>query len=73
MISDRELQFAAELIKKLNKMLGIKTKLLMAFYPQTNRQMERKNQKLEQYLRMYTDHKQSNWSEWLATIVCLQQ
>jgi len=29
--------------------------------------MERTNQKLEQYLRMYVDHRQNNWSEWLAT------
>jgi len=33
-ISDRELQFAAELMKKLNRMFGIETKLLIAFYPQ---------------------------------------
>jgi len=28
--------------------------------------MERTNQKLEQYLRMYVNHRQNNWSEWLA-------
>jgi len=35
-ISDRGLQFAAELIKELNEMLGIETKLLTVFYPQTD-------------------------------------
>ena len=34
MISDRKPQFAVGLIKKLNKMLGIKTKLSMAFHLQ---------------------------------------
>ena len=29
--------------------------------------MERMNQELEQYLRMYIDYRQNNWSEWLAT------
>jgi len=34
MISDRKPQFAVGLMKKLNKMLGIKTKLSMAFHLQ---------------------------------------
>jgi len=46
-ISDREPQFAAELMRELNKMLGIKSKLSMAFYPQTDRQTKRINQELE--------------------------
>ena len=33
-VSDRGPQFVAELTKKLNRMLGIKTKLSTAFYPQ---------------------------------------
>jgi len=49
-VSDREPQFAAELTKKLNRMLGIQTKLSTAFYPQTDGQTERMNQELEQYL-----------------------
>ena len=40
MISDRGLQFTAELTKKLNQMLGIETKLFIVFYPQTNGQTE---------------------------------
>ena len=32
-VSDRGLQFMAELMKELNRMLGIKTKLLTAFHP----------------------------------------
>ena len=32
-VSDRGPQFVAELMKELNRMLGIKTKLLMVFHP----------------------------------------
>ena len=65
-ISDRGPQFAAGLTKELNKILGIETKLSTAYYPQTDGQTERTNQKLEQYLRMYVNHRQNNWSERLA-------
>ena len=67
MISDRGPQFAAGLMRKLNKMLGIETKLSMAYHPETDGQMERTNQELEQYLRMYVNYRQNNWLEWLAT------
>ncbi len=67
MISDRGLQFAAGMTKELNKMLGIETKLSTAYHPETDRQTERTNQKLEQYLRMYINHRQNNWAKWLAT------
>jgi len=65
-VSDRGPQFAVELTKQLNKMLGIETRLSIAFYPQTDRQMEWMNQELEQYLRFFVDHRQKNWPEWLA-------
>jgi len=66
-ISDKGPQFVAGLIKELNKILEIETKLSTAFHPQTDRQKERMNQELEQYLRMYIDYRQNNWLEWLAT------
>ena len=62
-ISDRGLQFAARLTKELNKMLGIETKLLTAYHPETDGQTERTNQELEQYLRMYVNHRQNNWAK----------
>jgi len=49
-ISDRRPQFAAGLMQELDRMLGIKSKLSMAFHSQTDRQTERVNQELEQYL-----------------------
>jgi len=39
-VSDREPQFAAELTKELNRMLGIETRLLTVFHPQTDGQTE---------------------------------
>ena len=66
-ISDRGPQFAAGLTRELNKMLEIETKLSTAYHPETDRQTERTNQELKQYLRMYVNHRQNNWSEWLAT------
>ena len=48
-------------------MLGIETKLSMAFHLQTDRQTERANQELEQYLRMFVDYHQEQWPDWLGT------
>jgi len=49
------------IMKKLNNLLEIQTKLLIAYYPQTDRQTERINQELEQYLRVFINHKQEQW------------
>jgi len=65
-VSDRGSQFAVELTKELNKMLETETRLSIVFHPQTNGQMERMNQELEQYLRFFVDHRQKNWPEWLV-------
>ena len=67
-ISDRRLQFVAGLTRELNKMLGIETKLSTAYHSEIDSQMERTNQELEQYLRMYVNHRQNNWAKWLATV-----
>jgi len=57
-ISDRGVQFAVGLMKELNRMLEIETKLSTAFHPQTDKQTEHTNQELEQYLYMFIDHRQ---------------
>ena len=66
-ILDREPQFVVELTKKLNRMLRIKMKLSISFYPQTDEQTEWMNQKLEQYLQFSIDHRQKCQPEWLVT------
>jgi len=57
-ISDRGAQFAAEMMRELNNLLGIQTKLSTAYHPQIDGQTERINQELEQYLRVFIDHRQ---------------
>ena len=59
-VSDRKPQFTAELIKELNKMLGIETRLSTAFHPQTDGQTEWMNQELEQYLRFFVGYRQKD-------------
>ena len=56
-VLDRRPQFAAELTKELNRMLGIEMRLSTAFHSQTDEQTEQMNQELEQYLRFFVDHK----------------
>ena len=51
----RRPQFAVELMKELNKMLEIKTKLLTLFYFQTDIWMRKINQELEQYLWFFVN------------------
>jgi len=46
------------MIRELNSLLGIQTKLLTAYHPQTDGQMERINQELEQYLKVFINHRQ---------------
>jgi len=55
------------MIKELNNLLEIQTKLSTAYYPQMDGQMERINQELEQYLRVFIDHRQEQWPDWLGT------
>ena len=62
-ILDRKPQFVVELTKELNKILGIKMRLLIVFHPQTDGQTEQINQKLKQYLRFLTEYRQRDWLE----------
>ena len=54
------------MIKELNNLLEIQMKLSTAYYPQTDGQTERINQELEQYLRVFIDHRQEQWPDWLG-------
>jgi len=57
-ISDRGVQFMVGMIRELNNLLGIQMKLSTAYHPQTDGQIERINQELEQYLRVFINHRQ---------------
>jgi hypothetical protein len=53
-------------MKDLNKLVGIESNLSTAYHPQTDGQTERMNQEIEQYLRLFINHRQSDWAEWLS-------
>jgi hypothetical protein len=65
-IRNRGPQFVSQFMRDLLKLLGIKGNPSMAYHPQTDRQTERMNQELEQYLRIHINYQQDNWSEWLS-------
>src|SRR5882762_3308185 len=64
-LSDRGPQFASKVMREINRLLGIKTATSMAFHPQTDGQTEQINQEIEQYLRLFVNHQQTDWMNWL--------
>jgi hypothetical protein len=64
-ISDRGPQFVSTFMRELNKLLDIRTTPSTAYHPQTDGQTERVNQEIEQYLRLFVNHRQDDWVEWL--------
>jgi hypothetical protein len=67
-LSDRGPQFTSRVMKELNQLLGTQTALSMAFHPQMVGQTERINQEIEQYLRVFVNHRQSDWMNWLPMV-----
>ena len=64
-ITDRGSLFTLDLSKEIREKLGIERRLSTAFHPQTDRQTERINGILEQYLQAYVNYQQDNWNELL--------
>jgi hypothetical protein len=64
-ISDRDTRFTSEFTKELCRILDINQNISTAYHPQTDGQSERTNQWLEQYLRIYCNFQQDNWSDLL--------
>ena len=60
-MSDRGPQFVSKMWDSLYKLLKIKTKLFIAFHPETNGQSKNTNQEAEQHLRSYINHFQDDW------------
>ena len=65
-ISDRGPQFAAQFMKDLHQLVGMKTNISMAYHPQTDDQTEQMNQEIEQYLQIFVNERQTNWVDWLS-------
>jgi hypothetical protein len=63
--SDCGPQFAARFMRALYKRLGIETGLTTAYHPEENGKVERKNQEVEQYLRLFCDKRQEDWAKHL--------
>src|SRR5882672_12726532 len=64
-ISDRGSQFVSNFTKELHKLLNIKGKPSTAYHPQTDGQTERANAGIEQYLWLFCNYCQTDWSDWL--------
>src|ERR1700744_5143862 len=67
-ISDRDPRFMATFTQELFRILSIQHNPSTAYHPQTDGQSERSNQKLEQYLRIFTNYHQNNWAYLLPLV-----
>jgi hypothetical protein len=67
-VSDRDTKFTSNFWKSL--MVGLETKLLFstAYHPQTDGQMERVNQILEDMLRMHVMNQPKKWEDFLLLV-----
>jgi hypothetical protein len=65
-ISNRDPRFTSHFGKSLTQKLGIKQNLSTVFHPQTDGISERKNQWVEQYLRLVTSNAPEDWTQWMA-------
>jgi len=66
MILDRDPRFMSHFRRALTTKLGIRQNLSTAFHPQTDGLSERKNQWIEQYLRLVTAQHPEDWTKWLS-------
>jgi hypothetical protein len=64
-ISDRDTQFTSQFFKELCAQLEIKQNMSSAYHPQTDGQSEQTNQTVETILRIFCNHQQDNWADWL--------
>ncbi len=65
-ISDWGTVFVSKFMKDLYDLLQIKGNTSTTFHPQTDGQTEWVNQEVEKYLRIFVNHLQTNWAEWLS-------
>jgi len=62
---DRGTEFVSSFFRLLGKVLDMKLHFTSGYHPEGDGQTERMNQTLEQYLRVYCNYQQDNWSELL--------
>jgi hypothetical protein len=65
-ITDRDPWFTSHFGKALATCIGAHQNISTAFHPQTDRLSKRKNQWVEQYLRIVTSASPKDWMNWLS-------
>ena len=63
--SDRGSEFVSHFFRSLGTALNMKLHFTSGYHPEGDGQTERTNQTLEQYLRIYCNYQQDNWSDLL--------
>ena len=63
--SDRGSEFVSHFFRSLGKALDMRLHFTSGYHPEGDGQTERVNQTLEQYLRIYCNYQQDNWSSLL--------
>lgn len=63
--SDRGSEFVSHFFRSLGTALDMRLHFTSGYHPEGDGQTERTNQTLEQYLRVYCNYQQDNWSELL--------
>src|SRR5258705_8522276 len=64
-ISNHGPTFVSNFSHELVALLGVKLTPSTSYHPQTDGQMERMNQEIEAYLRVFMSHQQDDWADWL--------
>src|SRR6266446_4271136 len=67
-ISNRGPAFMSNFSHELAALLGVKLTPSTSYHPQTDGQMERVNQEIEAYLRVFVSHRQDDWADWLPLV-----
>ena len=63
--SDCGTEFVSTFFRSLSKVLDMKIHFTSGYHPEGDGQTERANQTLKQYLQVYCNYQQSNWSDLL--------
>ena len=63
--SDRGSEFVSRFFRSLGTALDMRLHFTSGYHPEGDGQTERVNQTLEQYLRIFTNYQQDNWSDLL--------
>jgi len=67
-ISDRGLEFVSNFFRSLGTVLDMRLHFTSSYHPKGDEQTKRTNQTLEQYLHVYCNYQQDNWSELLPLV-----